>query len=122
MPCASAHRQGAAIAVGVASIFHDVKEGELTERPLLDALAAHIAGTLPDILEPACHPNHRQFFHSYAMLLAVGYGLYRTYQWQPETDGKKLLKWAFLIGGGSYGVHLLMDSCTRKSLPLFGRI
>jgi hypothetical protein len=26
-----------------------------------------VVGLLPDLLEPALHPNHRQFFHSYAV-------------------------------------------------------
>lgn len=37
------------------------------------AIGGAIGGTLPDQLEPALHPHHRQFFHSLAVLAGVGH-------------------------------------------------
>lgn len=118
MPNAKTHAIGAAVAVGAASVAHDINNGKLTARPLLDALAASIATKGPDYLEPALHPNHRQFFHSWTVLLGLGYGVYRCYQWQPEEEWQQILRWALLIGGSAYAVHLLMDSRTPKGLPV----
>lgn len=118
MPSAATHRNGAAVAVGLASVGHDLKNGPLTPRPALDAALAYCLGRLPDFLEPAHHPNHRDLFHSWMVFAGLGYGLHRAYQWQPEEDWQHLLKWLSLIAGGAYATHLLMDATTDKSLPL----
>lgn len=76
------------------------------------------AARLPDILEPALHPNHRKFFHSWLFLGAVGTGMYQLYQWNPEEGHKKVFKWGLMIAGAAYASHLLRDSLTPKGLPL----
>ena len=38
------------------------------------------SGTLPDLLEPALHPNHRQFFHGVLFAAGVSIALYKLYQ------------------------------------------
>ena len=118
MPNALAHRVGAAVVVGAVSVTQESQNGGITGKSLANTLFAATCGTLPDLIEPAIHPNHRQFFHSYAMLGLVGYGLLKLYQWQPETQENRFLRSIALIAGGAYAVHLLMDARTVKSLPL----
>ncbi len=119
MPNASAHKLGAALAVGgaVASHQHSTK-GEVDLKPIGAAWLAGELGSLPDLLEPAIHPNHRGFFHSFACLAGVGYGGYKLYQWEPEDDLGKLMRGIGLVACGAFAVHLLMDATTKKSLPL----
>lgn len=39
--------------------------------------AAACFPSLPDVLEPAVHPNHRKFFHSVTFAVALGFGMRR---------------------------------------------
>lgn len=118
MANAIAHRVGAALAIGGASALAEHKNGENTAAPLAHATLAGTFGTLPDILEPACHPNHRRFFHSVVFAGFLGYGVHRLYQWKPQDELQQLMRLLGLIAGGSYLVHLAMDATTAKSLPL----
>ena len=77
---------------------------------------------MPDILEPAVHPHHRQFFHSIAFAALIGSGMYKLYQWETETEMEKILKLCLLVAGGAYLIHLAMDACTKRSLPLLGKV
>ncbi len=74
------------------------------------------SASLPDLLEPASHPNHRAFFHSIAFngLLAVSL---RKGWLSPaiSPDQKSLLT----IGMLAYLSHPCLDSFTPKGLPLF---
>lgn len=80
-------------------------------------------GKLPDIIEPAFkNPNHRQFFHSIAVLAAVGYGIKKTYDWQPEDKFEKLIRGILLCAGAGYLSHLALDAITPRSLPLVGKL
>jgi len=112
----------AGMAAFLAHIHHEAKNGESTLKPLISGLAAAGLGKLPDQLEPAIHPNHRQFFHSLAMAGMVGYGMYKTYKWQPDDPVYQMLRWVLLIAGGAYLTHLVMDRFTAKSLPLVGKL
>lgn len=118
---ADAHKLGAFITVTAASAADEKRRGQSTIRPVIDGLAGAIATGLPDILEPASHPNHRQFFHGLAFAGCVGYGTYKAWQWEPTEGWQKLLRWGMLIGGTAYLTHLAMDFTTRKSLPVLGR-
>lgn len=118
MPNAIVHRTGAALAIGGVSAYSEKKNGEITATPLAHASLGWLLGTLPDVIEPACHPNHRQFFHSFAFAGMLGYGLYQLSQWETEDEFKKLVKTLGLIAGSAYLVHLLMDATTPKSLPI----
>jgi inner membrane protein len=118
MPNAAAHRLGAALAVSGISAFKERQNGESTAAPLAHGSLAALLGTLPDILEPATSPNHRQFFHSLAFAGIVGYGLYRLHKWEAENEWHQVLKTVAMIAGGAYLVHLVMDAGTAKSLPL----
>src|SRR5262245_19275414 len=118
MPCGFDHRVMAAVCVGGAAAADWKEDDHWAKHPLIAALTAAGCGTLPDVVEPALHPNHRQFFHSFLFAAGVGVALYKVYQWQPKSDGGELLRAAILIGGSAYLVHLAMDAFTRKSLPL----
>ena len=86
--------------------------------PLTGALLGKYASRLPDILEPASHPNHRAFFHSWVFFGILGLGMYKTWKWEAEDTSQKILKWALLVGGVAFASHLLRDSLTKKSLPV----
>ena len=82
---AAQHRIASAvtIAAAAASIAREPKDR------LPNAAAGCIGGycfaTLPDVVEPATSPHHRQFFHSLLFAGILGYGLYKLYGWDPET-------------------------------------
>ena len=134
---AVAHRNGAAAVVGLVAaaaecrrISTSAEERTLPEEvPAFDAVKvgsaaslAWLCGTLPDLIEPAAHPNHRQFFHSVVVAGAIAYGLYRAWKWQPEGQWTQALKLVLLAGGGAYLVHLALDATTPRSLPLVGTL
>jgi membrane-bound metal-dependent hydrolase YbcI (DUF457 family) len=121
MSNAIAHRNGAAVIVGGFLLARENQEGKHTHAPLSGSLLAALFTNIPDILEPAAHPHHRQFFHSVAFAALIGGGIYKLYQWETETEMEKLLKFCLLVAGGSYLIHLAMDACTRRSLPLLGK-
>jgi len=52
----------------------------------------------------------------------LGYGMYKLYQWEPQTDLQGALRVLGLIAGGAYLVHLALDFTTKRSLPLVGRL
>lgn len=118
MANAAAHRLGAAVCVGGIALAAENKQEEPTAKPLIAGGLACLAGTLPDILEPACHPNHRQFFHSLAFAGMVGHGVYKAWQWKPESKTQEWLRIACMAVGGAYLVHLAMDATTPKRLPI----
>lgn len=118
MPNALAHRIGAGLVLAGATAYIEKQDGEVTGQTLLAGAGGFAFGTLPDLIEPALHPNHRQFFHSFLVLGSVGYGLKKLYDWEPETEGQQLLRGILLVVGGAYGVHLVMDALTKRSLPL----
>jgi len=122
MPNAFAHRAGAAITVGTVIYQYEKNNGESTSKPITGAGIAAVLGTLPDIIEPACSPNHRQFFHSFGMFGLVGLGLYKLNQWEPEDGFDEALRFVLMAASGAYLVHLAMDSSTPKSLPLIGKV
>jgi inner membrane protein len=122
MSSGTVHRTVAASAIGVVLLKHDVDRGELTLKPLAGSLLAALATNLPDILEPATNPNHRQFFHSFVFAGAIGYGLKMAHDWQPEDKLEELLRFGVLVAGYAYLTHLALDAMTAKSLPLLGRV
>ncbi|MDH5571525.1 MAG: metal-dependent hydrolase [Gammaproteobacteria bacterium] len=118
MPNATAHRLVAGLAVGSASAYIENQNGENTYKPLVHGVLAAAFGTLPDILEPACHPNHRQFFHSFGFAGMLGYGMYRLSKWETNDEFEKAAKKIGQIAIGACCIHLLMDSTTPKLLPI----
>jgi membrane-bound metal-dependent hydrolase YbcI (DUF457 family) len=78
-------------------------------------LTGGISSLVPDLLEPANSPNHRNFMHSmlFAALLAEYKQQLEQNQALPEKD--KML-WQALITG--YWSHLSLDAKTPRGLPL----
>ena len=89
--------------------------------PAIAAPLSAVLATLPDILEPATTPHHRQVFHSVMLAAAIGVAVYEAYQWEPATLGQEILRALALIGGSAYLLHLVGDMLTARGLPLFGR-
>lgn len=114
------HRFVAAAATGAYLMHQEAKAGPPTAAPFLGAAAAAALTGLPDILEPATSPNHRAFFHSLAFAALLGMGMKKLYNWEPESDGQRLLRQIALVAGAAYLIHLTLDFTTRKSLPLVG--
>lgn len=101
-------------------------KGTIKDNPEL-LVAGPVVGNffskLPDIIEPAFkNPNHRQFFHSIAVLAAVGYGVKKAYEWQPEDKFEKVIRSILLCAGAGYLSHLALDAITPRSLPLVGKL
>ena len=120
---AAAHALHAATVVGGAHAIHDLRQhGQFTPMPLASGGLAALLGSLPDWIEPAYNPHHRQFFHSVTFLCGVGYVTYRVYRWQPDTPWQKLMKWLGVVAGGAYMVHLMCDARTPRGLPMLGRL
>lgn len=118
MANAAAHRLGAAVVVGGVALAAKNNQEEPTAKPLVVGGLAWLAGIFPDILEPARHPNHRQFFHSLVFAGVVVYGTYKAYQWEPESETQEWLRIAGIAIGCAYLVHLAMDATTPKGLPI----
>ena len=120
MPCGTTHRliNFAATASYLASRPEDQQKG--LAHPLFGGIVSALLASLPDAIEPAIHPHHRQFFHSIVFAGLVGYGLHRAYHWKPETDGQNLLRGATLLVGSAYLLHLAADSFTARSIPILG--
>lgn len=106
---------GLAMAVGA------IREGE-DINPFLAIGTSTAFAKLPDLIEPAIHPHHRQFFHSIVFLAMIGYGLKKGYDWQPDDQTGRILRFLTLCAGTGYISHLVLDGCTPRSLPLFGKV
>lgn len=89
--------------------------------PVVAAPLSAVFASLPDILEPALNPHHRQLFHCLAFAGLVGIGVHEAYQWEPETPAQEVLRLAALIVGSAYLLHLVADMFTPRGLPLIGR-
>ena len=80
---------GTAVGLAVPLMDKDTIK-ETPELLVAGPLVGNFFGKLPDIIEPAFkNPNHRQFFHSIALLAAVGYGVKKALV---ETVGKEKQK------------------------------
>ncbi len=97
MANAFAHRLGATTAVGGIALASEKDQPSATVKPLAAGGLAYLCGTLADNLEPAPHPNRRQFFHSWAVAGAVGYGVYKTYRWKAKTTAQKYVRFASMV-------------------------
>jgi inner membrane protein len=124
-----------------------VRRREISLAELIGAaLSGAITSKLPDIIEPATHPNHRSTFHSQSFLAATGIvalpwaeqkrqrqhqladsARFQASAQQNESDRSYWLRkmlWhefvAGLIAGLAVGYisHLVADSLTPKGLPL----
>jgi membrane-bound metal-dependent hydrolase YbcI (DUF457 family) len=109
-------------AFAVVSILkHHQPEARLPH-PLLAAAVAAVASGLPDVLEPASSPRHRQFCHSVAFAALVTTGMKELYHWVPATPGEAFIRDVLLSIGFGYMTHLGADATTAMGLPFLGRI
>lgn len=122
MPCAFAHRAVAGVGIGIAMAHQENKAGTSTPWPVIGGGLGALLGTLPDIIEPALHPNHRQVFHSVACYAGLAYLARRLYVWEPTNERQQVMRKMALIAISAYLIHLSMDALTSKSLPLVGKI
>jgi hypothetical protein len=84
---------------------------------------------IPDILEPATNPNHRDFFHSLTFGFVVGFVCVTAWDdlkiRRQERTILEIQQWgliefmdiALIIVCGSILLHLIMDGFTKKGLP-----
>ncbi len=107
-----------ALTGGIITLFNKGEAHKGIINPFTGMLVGKYAALLPDVFEPAFHPNHRKFFHSWMFLSLVGLSLYNAWKTKPVTTAKQIGKWFLLIGGAAYASHLLRDSITPKGLPL----
>lgn len=107
---------------GLAIALVDNKKHKMIHNPLIAPSLGALFGKLPDIIEPALHPHHRQFFHSKLVFAATTYGLYKTYHWEVQTSFEKITRGLLLIAGCAYLSHLVCDSMTPRGLPLIGKL
>jgi len=120
MPNADVHSQVTVVTATLTAVIGQYQRtGRIEINSVAFGLLSGAFASLPDWIEPAIHPNHRGFFHSWLVLGAVGYGVYQLYHWQPETGLGELARIVLLGVGIAYGCHLLMDARTPKSLPMF---
>lgn len=110
-----------AVAFAATSIYADNARVRDLPHPIFATGLATILTNLPDWIEPATNPHHRQFFHSVAFAGAVFYGLKRVYEWTPQDDRQRTLRHLALIAGVAYLTHLVLDAGTSRSLPLVGK-
>ncbi len=114
------HSLVAALTVGALDYMDAQNKGD-SARPLIGAGLAAVLTNLPDLLEPAIHPHHRQFCHSIAFGGMVTLAAYELYRWKPETDGHKFLRYLFGVACGAYLIHLAVDALSSRSLPMVGK-
>ena len=122
MANAKTHQLAGAVSGMVIAALDKEKEYSSVHKPVVAGVVGAVFGKLPDLLEPAMNPNHRQFFHGVVVLGGLCIGFKKAYDWQPDDEFGKLLRAALLIGGAGYISHLLLDAMTKKSLPIIGRI
>jgi len=116
------HQFVAAVAVGSACFYAETHQPKRTAKHLLGAALSAALTNLPDMLEPASHPNHRQFFHSLAFAGVLGMAAHKLYTWEPDNSFDEATRFVLLVGVGAYLIHLLLDAGTPKSLPLIGKL
>jgi len=122
MPNAITHKAVSGIVVGVGvALWEQREKRDISWQTPTTASIAWLSGTLPDLIEPAIHPNHRQFFHSVLFGFILGTVLHKLWKWEPEEAWQKIARILAIAVAGSYLVHLAMDSLTAKSLPLIGK-
>lgn len=106
---------------GTAMALYGQHKGEPVN-PVLAIGASTVFSKLPDWIEPATTPHHRQFFHSVCFFTILGYGLKKLYEWKPEDKSGQILRFLTLCAGAGYVSHLVLDGLTPRSLPLLGKL
>lgn len=90
----------------------------------------------PDLLEPAHHPHHRQFAHSFMVLVGGGASLAgpsRSAQaalgGAAQRETEPVMRALLGVAGGmaialpaGYASHVLADATTPRGIPFIGRL
>jgi inner membrane protein len=134
MPDGRTHLIAGTVCGAVCSIViqHQLHENKQLDpgHLLLSTGTGAAVSRLPDILEPALHPNHRAFFHSFIFGAILGYSGVEIWKKMEQLREKRKargiqqISWQefllalILIGIGVFVLHLLMDAFTKKGLPL----
>lgn len=116
-----------AVTGGLSGLSVDLLDPDRSDNPAASPLVATAVGgffgKLPDILEPALNnPHHRQFCHSLLVLIAVGYGVKKAWEWEPKDSFEEVFRVIALCAGAGYISHLVLDGFTPRSLPLLGKM
>ena len=113
-------KQHALVGAGVALIGW-VGYCKLRERPIkleelfvVGAVGAFV-GLLPDVLEPATNPHHRQFFHSITAAALVARANHWAWQNPQLPEGPRQ---ALHLASAAFLSHLLLDAQTPMGVPL----
>lgn len=117
MPNAKQHAAiGAGVGLGAWFVYCRLTNREMKfwEFALAGSAGAGVA-LLPDLFEPAIHPNHRSWLHSYACAGLLGYGTKRVWE-NPALGREQKIQWTICCL--SYLSHLVADGHTPKGLPL----
>lgn len=90
--------------------------------PIFAGIVAAMAAGIPDYLEPATNPHHRQFCHSGACAALIVGAMQKLYAWEPASPGDVRLRNSLLSIGIGYLAHLGADLTTAMGLPLIGKL
>ncbi len=105
---------GAVVGLGVYTIWKLVRDEEFKLSGAFSSLlVGAFFGLLPDLLEPALHPNHRSIFHSVIALGGAGCLGYKVIKSPLDSESKSYV----LTALASFASHLVLDSTTPKGLP-----
>ena len=129
MPNGKTHMFTGMLAGGVTSLVLQNKNSQIDlPYTTLAVTIGGASGRLPDLIEPAFHPNHRAFFHSYLFgffLVYIGRNIYNDLiQKESEEVDEKKIDWVKIItfivfiGIAAYIIHLLLDAFSRKGIPI----
>lgn len=138
MPNAKTHRKAGAIAGGTTALIEAIFERptsttlqrvqqpqsfwrniwrgflrviEVAGKTALGAFIGALTARLPDLIEPAKHPNHRGTAHSFSVLV----GLIIVFVRRRPNHPLSIMIRPALAG---YGSHLALDANTPKGLPI----
>lgn len=114
------HRLTAGVAIGLFMANEEEKTGKQSLHPVVGGVGGAILTNLPDLLEPATSPNHRQFFHSLLFAGVLVGGFVKLHKWEAESSSDKFLRGLGMVAISAYLIHLALDATTAKSLPLAG--
>lgn len=107
---------GAAVGIGAWFLYcrWTNRRFDLLEYALAGGAGATVA-LLPDVFEPALHPNHRGVLHSYTFAGVLTCATKRVWE-NPALSNDQKIKWS--IGSLAYVSHLFADGQTPRGLPL----
>lgn len=106
---------GAVVGVGAYLIGSWFLQREISfSGTLLAGLGGIAAGCVPDLIEPALHPNHRGTFHSLTAGSLFALSGYEAFE-NGNLDGDARITALVLVS--SYVSHLILDAVTPKSIP-----